>query len=273
MNRARRIGEGAVRLLGLATGAMLLICTLVGGAVAGQGEDWFAKGNQAYAEGKYDEAISLYKKVIQEVGYSAPLLYNMANAYYQKKDVGQAILNYERALYLDPGNGDIQANLAQARRDFGLVTEPAPPWQRPFHMLNVNGWAWLLSGAFGAFSLMILLRGMRPSRFQGKAFKTGIAGAILFLLTGGVGVALQIRTLDRGVITTDHVQLRVSPFDSAAGSTPIQDGKMVQMTRTYRDYVWIRGEDGQCGWIRKDAVEPVIPEGTTVNPAVRSLSG
>jgi tetratricopeptide (TPR) repeat protein len=258
MNRGRGTRAGAWWLWTIATGAILVICTLVSGAIAGQGDDLFAQGNQAYVEGKYDEAISIYNRVLREVGYSAPLLFNMANAYYQKKEVGQAILNYERALYLDPGNGEIQSNLALARKDFGLASDPIPSWQQPFHMLSVNGWTWLLSGAFGAFSLMILLRGMGPSRFQGKAFKTVRAGAILFLLTGGVGLALQTRNLGRGVVTTDHANLRVSPFDSAASSMSIDDGKIVRMAKSYQDYIWVKGEDGQSGWIKKDAVEPVI---------------
>lgn len=259
MDPARRMGVTAVRLFGIATGVILLICTSISGAMAGQGEDMFAKGNQAYAEGKYDDAISDYRRVIQKEGYSAPLLYNMANAYYRKKEVGQAILNYERALYLDPGNSDIQNNLALARKDVGLNAEPAPAWRKPFDLLNLNRWTLVLSGAFGVFSLMILIRGIRPALFRKKAFRAVMAVSILFLLTGGVGVTLQARNLGRGVITSDQAHLRVSPFDSAASSRSFKDGKVVQMAKAYRDYVLVRGEDGQSGWIKRDAVEPVVP--------------
>jgi len=248
------------RLWSIAAGA-LLIATWVSGATAGQGDDLFEQGNQAYAKGNDDEAISCYQKAIQEAGYSAPLLYNMANAYYRKKDVGRAILNYKRALYLDPGNGDIQANLALARKDAGQVSGPSPLWRRPFDILNLNGWAWMLSGTFGVFSLMVLLRGIRPAGFQKRGFRVVMTAAVLLLLTGGVGVTLHIGNLGRGVVTGDHAQLRVSPFDSAASSTPIEDGRIVRMAGTYRDYVWVRGEDGRSGWIKKDAVEPVIPAG------------
>ena len=119
-----------------------LICVSSGGALASQGEDLFALGNQAYAGGKYDEALSCYKRVIEQEGYSASLLFNMANAYYKKKDVGQAILHYERALYLDPGNADIRANLALARKDFGLISDlgmglpPLEPGSGPIAILH-----------------------------------------------------------------------------------------------------------------------------------------
>ena len=114
----------------------LFSCLSLISVSAGQSEDKFALGNEAYAEGKYDEALSYYKGVLEQEGYSASLLYNMANAYYQKKAVGRAILHYERALYLDPGNADIQANLNLARKDFGLIAEPVPDWQRFFNLLD-----------------------------------------------------------------------------------------------------------------------------------------
>ncbi len=239
-----------------------LICVSSSGAVAGQGDDLFALGNQAYAEGKYDEALSCYQKVIEQTGYSATLLYNMANAYYQKKDVGQAILHYERGLYLDPGNADIRANLALARKDFGLVSDPPPKWQQFFDLLNLNGWAMVVSGAFGVFSLLFLLRGIRPKIFQGAAFRTVTVVCLLFLMAGGAGVTVQYRNACRGVVTRDHARLLVSPFDSAAScSTSLKDGKMVRMTKTYGDYVLVKGQNGQSGWIKRDAVQPVIPSG------------
>ena len=162
---------------------------------AGQGQDQFAFGNEAYAEGKYDEALSFYRGAIKQKGYSASLLYNMGNAYYHKKDVGQAILHYERALYLDPGNTDIQANLGLARKDFGLIAEPAPGWQRLFHILNLNWWAILASGAFGVFSLLYLLRGISPGILKGSSFKILTTVCLLFFMAGEAASQCNTETL------------------------------------------------------------------------------
>jgi len=245
--------------LKVAVVATLLSCVSFSGAIADTGEDLFALGNQAYAEGRYDEALSIYERVIQETGYSASVLYNMANAYYQKKDVGHAILNYERALYLYPGNADIRVNLALARKAFGLISDPSPSWQQFFDRFSLNGWAVVVSGAFGVFSLLFLLRGIRPAIFRGAALRTAAIASLLILLTGGTGLALQYGNLGRGVVTRDDARLLVSPFDSAPSAASIQDGKLVRMGRTYRDYVLVKGENGQSGWIKKDAIQPVIP--------------
>ena len=239
----------------------LLSCVSLTSVSAGQGNDQFALGNEAYAEGKYDEALSFYKGAIRQEGYSASLLYNMANAYYQKKDVGQAILHYERALYLDPGNADIQANLGLARKDFGLIAEPAPDWQRFFHMLNLNWWAILASGAFGAFSLLYLLRGIRPGILKGAPFKVLTTVCLLCFMAGGTGVAMQYKNMSRGVVIRDNARLLVSPFDSASSSASIKDGKIVRIAKTYRGYLLVEGVNGKSGWIKRNAVEPVVPYG------------
>jgi len=257
---ARRVK--VFNLLAITVVAAFLIGVSAVGARAGQGDDLFALGNQAYAEGQYDKAISFYEKVIQETGYTGSVLYNMANAYYQKKDVGRAILNYERALYLDPGNADIRANLTLARRDFGLISEPVPGWQRFFDLFNLNGWALVVSGAFGVFSLLFLLRGIRPGIFRGTLFGTVTAVCLIFLVTGGAGIALQYGNLGRGIITQEHARLLVSPFDSAASCASLKDGKVVRMAKTYKDYVLVKGENGRSGWIKREAVEPVVPSGS-----------
>jgi len=239
----------------------LLSCVSLTSALAGQDDDLFALGNEAYAEGKYDKALSYYKGVLEQEGYSASLLYNMANAYYQKKDVGQAILHYERALYLDPGNADIQANLGLARRDSGLISRPAPDWQRFFDLLNLNWWGILASGAFGAFSLIYLLRGIRPRVLKGAPFKVLTTVCLLCFMAGGTGAAMQYKNINRGVVIKDNASLLVSPFDSASSSASIKDGKIVRIAKTYRGYLLVEEVNGKSGWIKKNSVEPVVPSG------------
>jgi len=256
VNRSRAMGWMVI-----AAASAFLMGISSGAAMAQSGEDLFAQGNQAYAEGRYDDAIRHYDRVIQAAGYSASVLYNMANAYYQKKDVGQAILNYERALYLNPGNADIRANLAVARKDAGLIPEPVAGWQRYFDLLNLNGWALALSGVFGAVSLLFLLRGIRPDIFRGTAFGSVTAFCLLCLITGGTGVALQYGNLSRGVITQNQARLQVSPFDSADSSAALKDGKVVRMAKIYKDYVLVKEDNGRSGWVKRDAVQPVVPPG------------
>ena len=67
--------------------------------------------DSAYMKENYAEAIDLYNKAISEDGVSSTLYYNLGNAYYRNGQKGKAILNYSRALRLDPANEDAAINL------------------------------------------------------------------------------------------------------------------------------------------------------------------
>lgn len=70
-----------------------------------------AEADSAYLSDKYEDAVRLYSQAIDELGPSAERYYNLGNAHYRLGNLGAAILNYERALRLDPNNNDIRENL------------------------------------------------------------------------------------------------------------------------------------------------------------------
>ena len=70
----------------------------------------------AYTKEDYGKAIELYEGLLKTHGESAEIYYNLGNAYYKENKIAPAILNYERALLLDPGDGDIRFNLQLARQ-------------------------------------------------------------------------------------------------------------------------------------------------------------
>jgi len=237
----------------------LFLCIFPLKVMATDVDDLFSRGNRAYAEGKYDEALTLYKATVEKEGFSASLLYNLANVYYQKKNVGLAILNYERALYLDPGNPDIQANLDLAKKEFGLTPEPSTLWKRTFNILNLDKWTWLGSLALAAFCLFFLFRCVTPKAIPRPLFRTIGAALLLVFLVSGSMVTTRYMNMNYGVITSDDTALRVSPFASASSSARIKDGEIVRIAKAYKDFILVKSPAGKSGWIAKKAVEPVIP--------------
>ena len=57
---------------------------------------------------------------------SADVYYNLGNSYYKAGEIAKAVLNYERALLMKPGNSDIRANLEVARAKTIDKVEPVP---------------------------------------------------------------------------------------------------------------------------------------------------
>lgn len=72
--------------------------------------------NPETARNLYRRAALRYERLISEVGIrNGKLYYNLANTYFQMDDIGRAILNYRRALRLNPSDPNLNRNLAFAR--------------------------------------------------------------------------------------------------------------------------------------------------------------
>ena len=79
------------------------------------GSLFFEQGNQAYRDGTYQEAINWYQKVLNAGYESGRLYYNLGNCYYKINQIGQAILNYEKAKKFFPNDSELEFNLELAR--------------------------------------------------------------------------------------------------------------------------------------------------------------
>jgi len=252
--------SSSILIFTLVLGMIALLAPLENAAAEdNMGQDHFAQGNTAYIKGNYDQAVVHYRAALGREGYTPSILYNLGNAYYMKNEMGQSILNYERALYLDPGNIDIEANLVLARKTAGLVMPDKASWKAFFNGLTLNGWTWASVIALCTFSLMILVNGIRPSILRGPVLKMMVCLCLLLFMAAGAGMVIQSEDLNHGVITSENARLRVSPFDSAAASGVVKRGKVVNLADIYKGYVFIKEANGQSGWIPEDAVSAVLP--------------
>src|ERR1700761_9587590 len=108
----------------------------------------FARADADYAAGKFSGAIKVYESIVVSRQWTPSLFYNLGNAYFRQDDFGRAILNYERALVLDPGHAEARANL-QLARDRGRALELSPNWaEQHLDLLTLNQYAWLAAFAF-----------------------------------------------------------------------------------------------------------------------------
>ena len=71
--------------------------------------------DSAYVNNDFAKAAELYESILNNEGESADIYYNLGNSYYKMDNIAKAILNYERALLLNPADNDIQFNLELAQ--------------------------------------------------------------------------------------------------------------------------------------------------------------
>src|SRR5216110_3742515 len=142
-----------------------LFCALATSSVLGQADVEFAKANQEYAQSHFKEAISGYETLIRSGQWSANVFYDLGNAYFRTGDFGRAILNYKRALALEPHHPEAAANL-QIARDEARALEMQQSWpERYLQFASVNQYSTAASVAFwaGAFCIVGLIFTRRRS--------------------------------------------------------------------------------------------------------------
>ena len=101
---------------------LLLWLSLVGISVFATEDTITEQAEQFYAAGNYEEAADIYRQILDEGWESADLYYNLGNCYYKSGNHTRAILNYERALLLRPGDAMARYNLEMAQQFRALAT-------------------------------------------------------------------------------------------------------------------------------------------------------
>ena len=222
----------------------------------------FTNANQLYFKTSFKEAIALYEKIL-ETGYeSAQLYYNLGNSYFKIGSLGKAILNYERAKRLDPGDGDLRSNLDFA---YSLVKEPSMERTRLWLVRKIDS----LLAAFSVDSLALLSSGIYLiimilliiSIFT-KELKVKILrfiGLFLVILIAVVTIfsfnLYRLNHIRSAIIITTSSDARFEPLEDTAIHFRLYEGLRVSVLKVRGDWTQVRREDGKIGWIDNESYE------------------
>ena len=233
----------------------VVIASLARGVLAAA-EDEFAKANQAYGEARYQEAAAGYQELVRSGNWNATVFYNLGNAQYRLGNFGQAILNYERALALDPRHPEADANLRLARDEAHALELRKNSIERYASMGTVKQWSIAAAAGFwvALFMALILTRKRSAAR---------VSLVVLGLVACGVSV-FAIVTLENGpsgkalaVVTGKNVTARVATADSAQTVLVLPAGSEIKLLSERGDWIYAELPNDQHGWIPASAAERV----------------
>lgn len=225
-----------------------------------------AEGDSAYMRNDYAAAIQIYEGLLQQ-GEAAEVYYNLGNSYYKVDNIARAILNYERALLLEPGNGDIRANLEIARAKTIDKVTPVPDiffvgWIKSLiNCMSADAWA-----KWGVASFILLLASLALFFFarQSTGKKVGFAGSILFLLLVIVSNLFasqqksKLTNRNDAIVLSPSVTVRSTPSESGTSLFVLHEGHKVEIKDgSMREWKEIRLEDGKVGWLPASAIEVI----------------
>jgi len=224
----------------------------ISNAYATNAEEDFFKGNQAYRNGDYADAVRLYSKLAGKRYPSPHLLYNLGNAYFRLGDKGNTILNYERARIFLPRDADLIFNLGYVRDRLQDATEPpGPPLQSVFFWLdsvNPNELFVMFAVVNLLFFAVLILRIFVKEEW---AFVMLIVLLVAWLGTGvSFGVKCYQAAYDnRAVVTGKEVSVLAGPDPKDTELFRLHAGTVVRTDKREGGWTLIRLASDKRGWV------------------------
>ncbi|MBD3256970.1 tetratricopeptide repeat protein [candidate division GN15 bacterium] len=244
--------------------SFLSVLLLAGSVGASPQEELFVQANDYYKNRQYDSAILAYQQVVDEGVESAPLYFNLGNAYFRAGDVGHAILYYLKAKQLNPTDNDIQANLDYARRYTTIQMEGVKlnPVSSFFESLvepyRLRALAWVSSVFFILLFVFLTLRYGLIMR-QGL-IRTGVIVSLVLLVVTSLLTTVKYNVeflTQRAVIVAEEGIVRTGPSEESDKELDTAPGLVVEILDESGDYYNVLFENKRRGWIRKELVAVV----------------
>ena len=225
-----------------------------------------AEADSSYIRGQYQQAITQYEALLKQ-GASADLYYNLGNAYYRTENIPEAVLNYERALLLSPGDRDIRFNLQIARsKTFDKIVPESEmffvTWYRSLvSMMSVDGWARtaLISLALTIILLLVYLFSERIW-LRKAGFFGGVALLVLFVGANIFAWQQKEDLLNRkgAIIFAPAVTVKSTPAANGTDLFILHEGTKVVITDgSMKEWKEIRLADGKEGWIESKHIRVI----------------
>jgi len=245
--------------------ALLLALPLGAQAAESYPDSLWTAGVEAYSAGQWAEALQDWSDVAATGLRSKELYYNLGNAYFKTGETAQAVLNYERALRLDPSDADVRYNLEFARAMTQDRIDEVPEfilktWIRKIgYWMSSDAWA-VLSLVFLALTLaLVLLFLLGPTAgMRRTGFFAGIATLLLSLAAFGFARSQKAdaERHDEAIVMRPVSSVTSSPSSDAAKSLFIlHEGSKVKVLDEVSGYKDIELADGRRGWIASGDIE------------------
>lgn len=224
--------------------------------------DTWQKANGFYGQKNYDSAAFYYEQLAAQQPSDAILYYNLGNTYYRLNRVSSAVLNYERALFFEPGLREAKENLALAQSRIPNRIQQAD------NIFFVNWWNTLTSGskangwAIAALFLFLILVAALVTKRSGKLvlpIQTYYIAACIWLVSGFIAyrAAQHAAHSNAAVVMANNMPFMVAPGQVKSQSL-IPEGTTVTIESEKGVQTEVSLPDGRRGWMQTDGLERVL---------------
>ncbi len=258
MRRSKIISITMVIVIAFLVGCSLLIAEP--STTTSLGEQ-FQKGTKAYDSGDYFSAVETFSDLIDK-GYKRPeIYYNLGCAYFKTGSLGQAILNFDRALKLNPSDEDAKVNLEYARKfTIDKIEEPqkgffAKLFEGAVNFLDIN--TGLIVSAVLFWMVCLTMMGIIWFRWNNKFVWYIFTILLIIFLSSAIVSAYHIKediSAKIGVLVAKQADIRTGPGEDFSLQFTAHEGLEFKLEELREGYWRIKLKNGLKGWVKSDAV-------------------
>ncbi len=222
------------------------------------------KAAEYYNQGDYDQSVNEFEAVLASGMESSTLYYNLGNSYFRLGKISKAIINYERALKVDPTNEDARHNLEFAKeKTVDKIEVPEEMfltrwWSGVRNLASADVWSYISIALFSLFVISLL----------GYVFATGLSlkkcGFAVSVIALAFSAFTFVLAYQQNAIQTDNthaiifaptVTIKSTPDVSGTDLFILHEGTKVKINEYVGSWAEIVTEDGSQGWIDVNSLE------------------
>lgn len=245
--------------------ALLLVVTAIVPAAAGaqSAEQWFSEANGQYQKSDYAAAEQSYRRLLAQGLENASLYYNLGNACFKQKKLGEAIYYWEKALRFAPGDSDIRENLNLANLmivdRIEVPQDPVPVrlLTRLVHYFTLGRESviafvlFLLANLF--FALYLVLK------HPGWTYRAFVASMIMAALTLLLACSLAWKVYEQenqkqGIVVEQKVDIKAGPGQENVTVVTVHEGIKVRVRGETGGWLQVSLPNGWSGWVQRNTV-------------------
>jgi len=228
----------------------------------------YQEGNSAYSDGEYQIAVDSYEKAIQSGVNDHRVYYNLGNAYFKMGNIGEAILNYNRARTIKPRNKDILYNLKYAReftKDkiediyssgfLGIIYQGIEKISY-YEIMAIL----LITSLLGTIAVIVFLFTKNNLRKWCAGLSIAFWAIFLIVLVPYYLKSNHIWENNLGVVIASKADLRSAPTTNAEIQYSVHAGTEIAVLERRSDYVRVKLRNGGEGWMQSHKMEEVVQE-------------
>ena len=241
----------------------LIVAFVVASSIQAQTEE-FEMGNQFYEQKDYASAIRMYTSVLSQGYESAPMYFNLGNAYFKTGDLGQAVRYLMKARRLEPADPDINQNLqfasqfSQVQME-GVALNPIYSFfQSIVGSYKLSIMAWISSILFVMFIMLLVARVNWALGFSAVDSGLMVLFIALLLSAGLTTFKYQHDYLtERAVVIAEEAPVYTGPSDQSDIELQGAPGLVVEILSESGEYYDVLFENNRRGWVHKDLVAEI----------------